>query len=405
VLFAVIALFAQQRTGALRPAYNYFVSYRAGQAFYGLCFYLWKTLMPVSLSPLYELPYDFDAWMPLFWLCAALVTSISVVLFLVRRRWPALLACWLYYLLAVAPLLGVAQSGPQLVADRYSYLSCLSWSLLGGAVFYQFLNSIGDRANRRGRFAASAALASALILILSTLASKQTKVWRDSKTLWEHVITTGSDPAIARYNMARIFEHEGKLSESIKYYRRAIEIYPTYADAHYNLARLLAKSGEQTQAIYHYRQALRFTPDDAETLNNLALLLAVRGETDEALKYLRRAVQANPNYPQAFYNLGRILAGQGYYAEAISNHQQALKLKPDQAEIHFELGKALAGQGRMEEAAGFFQSAIALKPDFPAAHVALSQLLAEQGKNDSDAQRYPEARRRSETRNQDRLSP
>ena len=66
MLFSVLALFAQQSTGALRPVQNYFASYRFGQAFYGLCFYLWKTLVPLPLSPLYELPYDFDAWMPLF---------------------------------------------------------------------------------------------------------------------------------------------------------------------------------------------------------------------------------------------------------------------------------------------------------------------------------------------------
>src|SRR5258706_3928212 len=128
--FGVIALLAKYSTGALRPMQQYFLSYRIGQAFYGLCFYLLKTFVPVNLSPLYELPYDFDTWMPLFVLCGAVVVLITVAVFLSRKRYPALLACWVYYLIVVTPVLGVAQSGPQIVADRYSYLACLSWAIL-----------------------------------------------------------------------------------------------------------------------------------------------------------------------------------------------------------------------------------------------------------------------------------
>ena len=66
VIFGLAALWAQHATGALRPVQQYFFSYRVGQAFYGICFYLWKTLLPIGLSPLYELPYDFEAWTGVF---------------------------------------------------------------------------------------------------------------------------------------------------------------------------------------------------------------------------------------------------------------------------------------------------------------------------------------------------
>jgi hypothetical protein len=94
VLFGAIAILAQQSAGALRPVEQYFASYRIGQAFYGLCFYVWKTLVPLSLSPIYELPYDFEPWLPLFLGCGAAVLATSVVLFRLRQRWPFLLACW-----------------------------------------------------------------------------------------------------------------------------------------------------------------------------------------------------------------------------------------------------------------------------------------------------------------------
>ncbi len=60
--FAVIALVAQYSSGALTALQRYDISFRFAQAFYGLMFYLWKTLLPAHLSPLYELPFDLAPW-------------------------------------------------------------------------------------------------------------------------------------------------------------------------------------------------------------------------------------------------------------------------------------------------------------------------------------------------------
>ena len=263
MLFSVLALFAQESAGALRPVQNYFASYRFGQAFYGLCFYLWKTLVPLPLSPLYELPYDFAAWMPLFLACGATVVAMSLVSFMLRRRWPALLACWVYYLVVVAPVLGVAQSGPQLVADRYSYLSCLSWALLAGRRILPVVctpqRDAPDRHVRRCRSRRSGKRR--CCVILGFLTWKQTKVWRDSETLWSHVIAVGPDSGIAHYNFAQHNRAPGKAAGKPGILTGApLPSIPAYADARYNLARLLAKEGMHDQAIEQYREALKVRP-------------------------------------------------------------------------------------------------------------------------------------------------
>jgi hypothetical protein len=55
----------------------------------------------------------------------------------------------------VSARFGAAQSGPQLVADRYSYLSCLSWAVLSGGVLLFFFQRA--ELQRRG-FATAAAI-------------------------------------------------------------------------------------------------------------------------------------------------------------------------------------------------------------------------------------------------------
>jgi hypothetical protein len=172
VLFAAVAIWAQQSAGALRPAQQYFLSYRLGQAAYGIIFYLWKSLLPIALSSLYELPNDFHLWTPLFVLFGAVAITITVGLFVLRQRWPAGIACWLYYLVMLAPVLGFAQSGPQLVADRYSNLSCMSLALLAAGAL---LDVRGDGNHARSRLArVSGAVAVTAIVGFAGLTWRQT---------------------------------------------------------------------------------------------------------------------------------------------------------------------------------------------------------------------------------------
>lgn len=256
-IFAALAILAQQSAGALRPTQQYFFSYRLGQAAYGIIFYLWKSILPFGLSPLYELPYDFAEWTPLFILCGSFGAAITIGLFLLRNRWPAGLACWIYYLVMLAPVLGFAQSGPQLVADRYSYLACTSWAtLIGGGYFRARQFARTQPREMRLVWAMSAIILLGLVT-LGTLGWQQTLVWRNSDTLWRHVIAVGPPSSTAHYNLGRSFEDENELDIARDYYRRAVEINPANSDAHYNLARLLAKKGELNEAIGHYRLALQ----------------------------------------------------------------------------------------------------------------------------------------------------
>jgi tetratricopeptide (TPR) repeat protein len=421
----LLALIGKEQSKLLVPLGQYGLMERGMQSICAFAFYLWKTTVPLALSPLYELPVQMKISDASFWLSATVVIGLTLALFILRRRWPAAIVSWFSYLLIQLPVTGLVQNGPQIAADRYSYLSCLPWAILAGVALLSCWQAWLRKRVESPLFYLAGGMAGLALVILAVLTWRQSRVWRDAEALWQQAVAVDqrsffahqflgialldlerTDEALkhlrvaleispnrasAHNNLANALATRGDVEGATRHYYEAIELDPSAADAHYNLARLLAKSGEQTEALSHYHQALQLAPDDAETLNNLALLLAVRGEIDEALKYLRRAVRANPSYPQAFYNLGRILAGQGNYVEAISNHQQALKLNPNQAEIHFELGKALAGQGQMEEAEQHFRSAIKLKTNFSAAQVALARLLALQGKTDTAAQYQSEA--------------
>ena len=124
------------------------LAYRSVRRLYGITFYLLKTLLPTGLVPLYDFPSDFYLFNWRVILAAIIFLLLSLGFFAARHRWPAGLAGWIVYLLLLAPVSGVAQSGVQLVADRYTYLSCMVWAILLAAVLSRLWRTETDGAVR-----------------------------------------------------------------------------------------------------------------------------------------------------------------------------------------------------------------------------------------------------------------
>ncbi len=73
------------------PVEHYGPSEGIAQACYGTWFYILKTVLPLDLFPFYySLPGELDWLAPRFRLSIFATVAISVGLFLMHRRWPAL---------------------------------------------------------------------------------------------------------------------------------------------------------------------------------------------------------------------------------------------------------------------------------------------------------------------------
>jgi len=106
---------------ALQPGPQLAWSDKLPMSAYALAFYLWKSIAPFNLAPLYERPSRLATLSPTFIASYATVLGSISVAWLARRRWPAVPAAFAGFVVAVFPLLGVIQNGPQIAADRYTY--------------------------------------------------------------------------------------------------------------------------------------------------------------------------------------------------------------------------------------------------------------------------------------------
>jgi len=331
---------------------------RVAQGFYGLAFYLWKSLVPTGLIPIYEIPRSMNPLSPPFLAAVVVVSAITLLVLVCRRRWPAGLALWACYIVIVSPVLGLTQSGPQLVADRYSYLSCLPWALLAGAVVLRWTSRPAARVP-------AALLATGALAGLGGLTWRQTQVWRDSVTLWEHTI----------------------------------RVAPRTYHAHQNLGVALQQQGDTARAEQHYRTALEINPDGADALANLGGLLSDRSQYAEALSLLEHARALNPHQPRTWLNLAITLEHLGRYAEAEWYYRQGLGMDvpaTQRARLYVGLGATLGKQGRLAEAIECFRNATMLTPDDDLAYYNLGLALQQAGDLDGAREALRQAVQRAE---------
>jgi tetratricopeptide (TPR) repeat protein len=365
--FAFLGLF---QVGNLAPLDRLSLLDRLAISAYGLSFYLWKMILPLNLSPLYELrPVS-----PLgtrFLLSYAGVLTLTAIALALRRRLPGLLAVWLAYVVILLPVLGIFQNGPQIAADRYTYLAGLGWAMLAGAGLLSSWH-----VTRRLLLGCSLCV----LVALGAHTWNQAQVWHDSERLWSHAVAIDPNSSLALNNRGMALGQQGELANAIEHFEQALRIDPNHAEAHNNLGAALVRSAKSAEAIEHLRQASRLEPDFAEAHFNWGLALAQLGKPDEAIKHYRKALQIGPGDAEALNNWGLALAQQGKLVEAIERYREALQIRPDDAATHKNWGLALAQLGKPDEAIEHYRRALALRPDFAEAHVAWGEALARQGR-------------------------
>ncbi|HYB42587.1 MAG TPA: tetratricopeptide repeat protein [Candidatus Methylomirabilis sp.] len=323
---AVVAGYAQRGFAeplAIRPAAG-----RIAVALYGLWFYVYKTAAPYPIWPLYEIPARVDPLALPMVASGAAVALLTGALFFLRRRWPAGLAVWIAYAIMLAPMSGLTQSGPQLVAARYTYLSCLGFALLFGAGVARVVDGAASRASRPGFARAGPAMLGLALLALAALSWAQIRVWRDSQSFWSHAVSADPPSAIAYNNLGARLIEQGRLDEAEVLIRKALQLRPEYEDAHSNLAVILERRGQPDQA--------------REARMKLGYALLRRGKLREAGAVFQREVDARPEDAVAHNNLGVALFLEGDLLPAARQFQRALEIKPDFAEAKRNLAAALA---------------------------------------------------------------
>jgi protein O-mannosyl-transferase len=379
--FSALASILQGKNHWLISLHNHPLAARIAQSCYGLVFYAWKTLLPTNLLPLYQLRMPMNIAEARFILAVALVIVSAIVCFLLRHRAPLLVAAALVYAIMLLPVLGLVQNGPQIVADRYSYLACLGWAVVFGAAIARLMQRPS-----RAVMVATSLVATTLLVGLSWLTIRQIGVWRNAFTLWEYAALRDPIGPFAQNGYGYALMEKGRMQEAEEHLRMSLSLLDTNIQAQRNLWNLLQKQDRDDDLIAAYTQAEAVSAKGAATENgvpvpaeahyNHALWHMNRQEWDKAADHLRKAIDVKPDYAEAHVNLGTILLRQSDRDGAIREFRAAIDADANLLQAHYNLALALRDSGQTTAAIDELRIALRINPAHANARKALDALMS-----------------------------
>lgn len=363
----VLAIWSQRSAGALGSIEFVSLSHRGWNALASLATYLFQTIWPLGLGVYY--PYRDNQTLYLWGtagLCIGIVAT-AIAVYQHKSR-PYLMVGWLWFLVTLAPVIGLVQVGLQAHADRYTYLPHMG-------VFLALVWMLADVFERRMRYAPWRVPAVAgLVLVCALLTWRQLGFWRDSETLFAHTLAVTGPNRFAEGNYGDALMDQGRYGEAERHFRRAIEIGPpVYLDPH-NLGASLVILDRPQEARDLFEEALRLKPEYRPSWVLLGDASLTLQEPQRAIEAYREAHRLGENSPRFHTNFGIAFAMAGRFAEAEAEFNAALGKAPSYAPALFNLGLLEMERRSTAKARELFEQVLALVPDDQGARAALDAL-------------------------------
>jgi Flp pilus assembly protein TadD len=326
--------------------------FRLGNAVVSYAVYLQEMIWPAGLAiPYLATPLAIGK----VTVSAMLLAVISVGVFAFRRH-RYLVVGWLWYLGMMVPVIGMVQISYYVHADRYTYLPQIGLYILAAWAAAEMCSSW-----RHGRLVLVVG-GTMIIAVLMIYARIQVSYWRNNESFWQHTLAVTQNNIVACNKLGSFYSRQGRMTEAMVYYARALQINPDDPDVLYDLGNAFAQRGDWDNAISSYRHALQVTPDQADILNNLGFALATKKQFADAIACFEAALKLNPDSASAHNNLAGVWFIQNRFEEAAQHYREALRLKPDDPRVYANLGDVLIRLGQIPAAVKCYQAALQLKP-------------------------------------------
>lgn len=266
------------------------------------------------------------------------------------------------------------------MAERLLYAPSFGFCFAVAAVADKFLQPKQFTATELPRYFSERRIlmaAVAVIVVVFTLVTfNQNPVWRSNISLYKSGVERSPNSHRTHYYYglslvkpeyySTLPEGEQKqiINRGLSELRKAVEIYPDYADAYLHMGNYYSAVKQNDSAVYFYREAIRVTPYLATAHNNLGTVYFDLQRWDSAIAEFTKAIRLDPNYQNAYRNLGSAYGTIGQFNQAIPYFQKAVQLAPSDAEACYFLGITYRSAGDEQNAQIYLNKAAALDPKF-----------------------------------------
>ena len=147
-----------------------------------------------------------------------------------------------------------------------------------------------------------------------------------------------------------VYEKHGLFDEAAKVYDEIVTQHPTDVDAYYDLANAYNTARKLDKAVEVFDRLEQEIGENEETLIQKQRLYIRMGEPEKAIVQLERLIEINPTEPQYYGMLAELYQKQGNDAKALEIYSQLQEIDPNNPYVQLSLADYYKGAGENEKA-------------------------------------------------------
>jgi arylsulfatase A-like enzyme/Tfp pilus assembly protein PilF len=184
---------------------------------------------------------------------------------------------------------------------------------------------------------------------------------------------------LAIVNLAGAYRSMGNYTAAVLGYERYLEADPKNAWIRYQLGELYVDLGELDKAESAFRQALADDTRVAAARNALGVVAFRRGDLQSAEQHIRAAIAQKPDVRLAHFNLALIAERRGDITSAIALYQREIDTQAGAYKAAFNLGRLHEQLGDRAAQEAAFRKALEINPRFAEGYFYLAKLYLDEG--------------------------
>ncbi len=351
--FGILGIYLLGEQGSLESTTNYSDFQRLFIGSFSYLIYLIKSIVPFRLSPLYPYPQNFPAGF--YPTILVFVATLGLLITSYLRGWRHLFFGIAFFSANIFFLLQIKGAGQGFMADRFTYIAYIGLFYLMAFAFDKYISGLSKYIKY--------SVAIIPLLIYSVMTYKQCHIWKNSGTLWTHVIQYYTNTTLPYGNRANYYRDIGESEKALQDYARSIALKPDEAGPYNSRARLYFDSGKESDlplALNEYNLAISKADTIAEYYTNRGATYARMGDFSNALIDLNQAIQLDPTFLNSYLNRSVIHNQLGNTQMAINDLESYVKQSPYKADLWYELGRLYSSLNNYQDASDRLTRAIQL---------------------------------------------
>lgn len=160
------------------------------------------------------------------------------------------------------------------------------------------------------------------------------KMWENAEKIHRDLLGKNPDFADVHLHLGLSLMSQGKTSEAVESFKKALVINPNYVDAQLKLGMAQACMGRYEDALMNLTAIIKKNPGYADVFYLIGIIKEECDETNEAIKYFHQAVHISPQFKNALVKLIICYCQLGKIDEAENQIKEALDFYPNDKRLN-----------------------------------------------------------------------